>query len=68
MDGERDKTEGTWDKAKGKVKEAVGDVTNDRDLETEGRRDQVKGDAEKAVGHAKDAAESVREGVEDATR
>lgn len=68
MGGERDKTEGTWDKAKGKVKEAAGDAMNDRDLEAEGKRDQVKGDAEKAVGHAKDAAESVREGFEDANR
>jgi len=68
MAGERDRTEGTWDKAKGKLKEAAGDVTDDRDLEAEGKRDQVKGDAEKAVGHAKDAAESVKEGFEDATR
>jgi uncharacterized protein YjbJ (UPF0337 family) len=68
MAGERDRTEGTWDKAKGKIKEAAGDATADRDLEAEGKRDQVKGDAEKAVGHAKDTAESVKEGFEDATR
>ncbi len=68
MGGKRDQTEGTWDKAKGKVKEAAGDAMDDRDLEAEGRRDQVKGDAEKALGHAKDAAESVREGFEDAKR
>ena len=68
MAGERDRTEGTWDNAKGKVKEAAGKASNDRDLEAEGRRDQVKGGAEKAVGKVKDAAADVKKSVEDATR
>jgi uncharacterized protein YjbJ (UPF0337 family) len=68
MAGERDRTEGTWDKAKGKVKEAAGKASNDGDLEAEGRRDQMKGGAEKAAGKVKDAAAEMKKGVEDATR
>jgi len=68
MAGERDRTEGTWDKAKGQVKEAAGKAVDDRDLEAEGKRDQVKGGVEKAAGKVKGAAEDVKEGVKDATR
>jgi uncharacterized protein YjbJ (UPF0337 family) len=66
MAGERDRTEGAWDKAKGSVKEAAGKAVNDRDLEAEGKRDQVKGNVEKAAGKVKDAADSVKDGVKDA--
>lgn len=68
MAGERDRTEGAWDKAKGRAKEAAGKAVDDPDLEAEGKRDQVKGGVEKATGKVKDAAESVKETVEDATR
>lgn len=67
MAGERDRTEGTWDKAKGRVKEAAGKAVKDRDLEAEGKRDQVKGGVEKATGKVKDAAQNVKEGVKKAT-
>lgn len=67
MAGERDRTEGAWDKAKGQAKEAAGKVVNDRDLEAEGKRDQVKGGVEKAAGKVKDAAHDVKESVKDAT-
>ena len=67
MAGERDRTEGTWDNAKGKVKEATGKAVNDRDLEAEGKRDQVKGGVEKASGKVKDAAEDFKEGIKKAT-
>ncbi|MGH2596407.1 MAG: CsbD family protein [Actinomycetota bacterium] len=66
MAGERDRTEGTWDNAKGKVKEATGKAVNDRDLEAEGKRDQVKGGVEKASGKVKDAAEDFKEGIKKA--
>jgi uncharacterized protein YjbJ (UPF0337 family) len=65
--GERDRTEGTWDQAKGKVKEATGKAVNDRDLEAEGKRDQVKGGVEKATGKVKDAADNIKEGLKKAT-
>jgi uncharacterized protein YjbJ (UPF0337 family) len=68
MAGERDRTVGAWDKAKGQVKETAGKAVNDGDLEAEGKRDQVKGDVEKAVGKVKGAAKDVKDGIEDATR
>lgn len=64
MSGVEDRTEGTMDKAKGKAKEAVGDLTDNERLEREGKRDQAEGAAEKAKGHVKDAADDVRDGVD----
>ena len=66
MAGEDDRAEGTWDKAKGAVKEAAGKATDDEDLQAEGKMDQAKGGVKKAVGKTKDAAHDVKEGVEDA--
>ncbi len=43
------------DQAKGKVKEAVGDATGNRDLENEGKLDQAKGKAKEALENVKDA-------------
>ncbi|MGH2546035.1 MAG: CsbD family protein [Actinomycetota bacterium] len=37
MAGERDKAEGTWDEAKGAVKEKAGEATGDRTTEAEGK-------------------------------
>ena len=67
MSGTEDRTEGTWQDTKGKVKEGVGKATDNEDLEREGRGDQMKGNAKKAVGHVKDAADKVKEGIDDAT-
>lgn len=48
--------EGEVDKLKGHIKETVGVVTGDRDLEAEGKLDQLKG-------KIKDAAGDLREGI-----
>lgn len=57
------------DDAKGQVKEKVGEVTDDKDLENEGKVDQatghVKEAAEDAADTAKDAADSVKDKVQD---
>jgi uncharacterized protein YjbJ (UPF0337 family) len=42
------------DKAKGHIKEAVGDLTDDKDLEREGKVDKLAGKAKEAVDTAKD--------------
>ena len=42
------------DKAKGRVKEAAGDLTGDRDLENEGKVDQASGDIKDKLGDAVD--------------
>lgn len=46
------------DKIKGRIKEAVGALTDNDDLKREGQRDQ-------AVGEVKEAAESAAEKVQD---
>jgi uncharacterized protein YjbJ (UPF0337 family) len=66
MSGTEDRTEGKWDELKGKVKEGVGDATDNESLEREGKQDQVGGKAEQAKGHVKDAADDIREGVDTA--
>lgn len=42
----------------GKVKEGVGDATDDRSLENEGRADQAKGNLKQAGEKVKDAFKS----------
>jgi uncharacterized protein YjbJ (UPF0337 family) len=45
---------GSAEQAKGKVKEVVGKVTGDNELEGEGKAVQVKGKVQNAVGELKD--------------
>ena len=52
----KDEVEGKFKKASGAIKDKVGEVTNDRDLEAEG-------EAENAEGHAQDAWGGVKRGV-----
>lgn len=51
------------DAAKGKVKEAVGDATDDREMEREGRRDQATSKLSQAGDKVKDAAEDVKDAL-----
>jgi uncharacterized protein YjbJ (UPF0337 family) len=59
------------DKAKGRVKEAVGDLTDNERLEREGKLDQASGDVKGAVEDAKDkvdgGVDAVREKLRDDT-
>ena len=48
------------DDAKGRVKEAAGDLTDDKDLKREGKVDKAAGKAKDAVG---DAADKVKDTV-----
>jgi uncharacterized protein YjbJ (UPF0337 family) len=54
----------------GKVKEGVGDVTDNEDLQAEGAFDQAKAKAKQGLENAKDdledAGEAVKEKVQDA--
>jgi uncharacterized protein YjbJ (UPF0337 family) len=49
----RDKIMGEKDTIKGKVKEGLGELTGNRDLEEEGKDDQVKGALKKKIGEIK---------------
>lgn len=45
------------DQAKGRIKQAVGDLTDDKDLKREGKADEAAGKAKRAVGNIKDKAD-----------
>lgn len=45
---------GENDQAKGRVKEAVGDLTDDKDMKREGKLDKAGGKVKDAVDSAKD--------------
>jgi uncharacterized protein YjbJ (UPF0337 family) len=49
-----DRTEGSMDKVKGRLKEAAGAVTGDENLKAEGRSDQRKGTVKEKKGKLKD--------------
>ncbi|GIJ43205.1 CsbD family protein [Virgisporangium aliadipatigenens] len=53
--GTDDKIDNAAEKAAGKVKEGVGDATDDRDLQAEGKADQSKADLKQAGEKIKDA-------------
>ena len=58
----RDELEGKAEALKGKVKQAVGDLTDNRGLHDEGVVDEVEGKTQETVGHAR---RKVGEAVED---
>jgi uncharacterized protein YjbJ (UPF0337 family) len=47
------------DDAKGRVKEAAGDLTGDKELQNEGKVDQATGKVKDAVGDVADKAKDV---------
>jgi uncharacterized protein YjbJ (UPF0337 family) len=49
----KDEVEGKGKDIKGKVKEKVGEWTNDPDLEAEGNADQVEGNVQETFGETK---------------
>jgi uncharacterized protein YjbJ (UPF0337 family) len=54
------------DQAKGRVKEAAGDLTGNEKLKSEGKTDQAVGDAKKVVSDVADKAEELIDTVKDA--
>jgi len=60
----KDRIEGSFDRAKGKVKETIGKATGDAKLQGEGKADQVAGKVKNTIGGAKDA---VKEAVDEST-
>jgi uncharacterized protein YjbJ (UPF0337 family) len=59
----KDERDGKVAQAKGRVKQAVGDLTGNKDLKTEGQLDETAGKVQEAVGHigrqAGDAIEKI---------
>ena len=56
---------GNIDEAKGRAKQAVGDLTGDDDLRREGKVDEKAGQAKDKVGDVKDKAEDAIDKVKD---
>ena len=55
---DKEHAKGTAKDIEGKVKEAAGDVTDDKKLKAEGKADQAEGKARKVAGDVKDALSS----------
>jgi uncharacterized protein YjbJ (UPF0337 family) len=56
--GNQDQLEGKWDQATGKVKEEIGDATDNERMEREGQADQIKGNVQEGVGDIKEGVEN----------
>jgi uncharacterized protein YjbJ (UPF0337 family) len=52
--------DGDMDRAKGRVKEAAGDLTGDKDMQREGKVDKTSGSVKDKVG---DAADKVKDAL-----
>jgi len=61
----KDKTEGKWDEAKGKIKEETGKVVGDRSTEWSGKMDQAKGHVKEGVGDLKIKGEAAKEELDE---
>jgi uncharacterized protein YjbJ (UPF0337 family) len=55
--GDDDKLEGKWDETKGRVKNAAGEITGNRDLKDEGTMDKLKGKMKDIKGSIKGAVD-----------
>jgi uncharacterized protein YjbJ (UPF0337 family) len=53
------------DQTTGKIKQAVGDLTDDKDLKKEGKADQRAGDAKEFLDDTKDKMDDVVDKVKD---
>lgn len=51
---DKDRIKGVAQKIKGNIKQAVGRMTGNKELETDGKIDSAAGSVRKAVGEAKD--------------
>lgn len=59
---------GEFDQAKGRVKQAAGDLTDDDELRRDGKADEATGKAKEAIGDAKDKLDDVVDKVRDKMR
>jgi uncharacterized protein YjbJ (UPF0337 family) len=51
------------DQAKGRIKQAVGDLTDDKDLKREGKADETAGKAKQVVKSVKDKADDAIDSI-----
>jgi uncharacterized protein YjbJ (UPF0337 family) len=58
-DQSKDRMSGAFDEAKGKGKEALGGLKDDKNTEMQGKKDQAMGKAKQGMADAKDKADDV---------
>jgi uncharacterized protein YjbJ (UPF0337 family) len=51
--------DGNVDQAKGRIKQAAGDLTDNRDLKNEGKKDEMAGKAKESVDKMRDKADEL---------
>lgn len=56
---------GETDQAKGRIKQAAGDLTDNDDLKREGEADETAGKVKDTIGDAKDKLEDAVDGVKE---
>lgn len=56
------------DKTKGRIKQAVGALTDDKELKREGRAEELKGKVEGKVEDIKNAAKKITNAVKDVVK
>jgi uncharacterized protein YjbJ (UPF0337 family) len=61
-----DELEGKWEQVKGTVKDKVGEITNDRDLEAEGEVQNAEGETQETWGKLKRGVGETIDAVGDA--
>ncbi|MGG3451695.1 CsbD family protein [Domibacillus aminovorans] len=49
-----DKIKGAFNKAKGEVKDQVGNAVNNARLQADGKKDKIKGEVQERIGKSKD--------------
>lgn len=59
----KDEVKGKAEQAKGAVKEKVGQLTDDKDLETEGQEDKASGKAREVVGTVRGKVEDLKDDI-----
>ena len=65
--GNQDQVEGKWDQATGKIKEEIGDATDNEKMEYEGKADQAKGQVKEGVGDVSEKIDDVADDVAEKT-
>jgi uncharacterized protein YjbJ (UPF0337 family) len=64
----KNERDGKIDQAKGRVKQAVGDLTGNESLNAEGQVDEAGGKAEEAVGHLQRKTAAAIDKISDAVK
>ncbi len=68
MSSFEDKARGAGNETSGNIKQAIGQVTGNEQLEAEGKAQETKGEAQNALGKAKEAIGNALENAADAIK